>query len=326
MKTLVALCATFFFVNITAKSLREILSDNPSLSIFKSLLQQFRLFEDFSSLENVTLIAPTDQAYLDLAQWGFNLSLVESFIARALLQYHVLEGTWHSSDLSTTPKVLHTLLQPPILTNVSKGAAVKLWQEKATNTLLTESGLQVIGGIEKSDIQFDNGVLHMSNSSLVLPHNISATAELTGFPEFLSFILQTELVPCLESLRDVTVFMPSNSEFLKLKPLLGLLGPHQVKDLLLYHFLPNEVLYRSRMEGESRNYTTLQGAQINIHSDDQGAIQANGVKVIRSDIMIYGGVAHELEGILVPPSEMHKRKSSPGVGVSASYAFQILFQ
>ncbi|KAF2795493.1 FAS1 domain-containing protein, partial [Melanomma pulvis-pyrius CBS 109.77] len=284
----------------TAQSLKSILASHPALSIFQGFLEQFDLLHQFSSISNITILAPTNQAYLDLAQWGFNLSQVEPFIARALLTYHVLDGEWTSNSIPSSgmPQVVHTFLRPPILTNVSNGAAVKLYRKG--NDITSESGLQVLGGVEEADIKFENGVLHTLNSSMVLPHNISLTAELSGLTEFLEILSTAHSVTMLESSKDITVFIPHNTVLKRLGPLLRMLEPRQLSNILGYHVIPGKVLYKEMLCSGDNEFTTLHGAILNTRVDRNGTIFVNDGKMIRSDLLIYGGVAHVIDDVLVP--------------------------
>ncbi|KAL9096252.1 MAG: hypothetical protein Q9165_001775 [Trypethelium subeluteriae] len=303
-----AFCTAGFLSTAATQSLKSTLSSHPSLSILHGLLKQFDLLESFNSFSNVTLIAPTDDAYLALAKWGFNVSEVEPVIARALLTYHVLDGTYTTDSIpdSDEKQVVHSFLQPPILTNVTHGAAVKLSRSGGTGVIV-ESGLQVIGGVEEADIHFDGGIIHTLNSSMVLPHNISTTAQLGNLSEFLDAMDVADSVTSLESLKDVTVFIPHNLAFERLNPLLGLLKPSQLASILEYHAVTDKVLYHRSMAESERTLQTLQGSSVHVHTDETGEIYVNNARIVRQDLIIYGGVAHIIDDVLVPnlkePSE-----------------------
>lgn len=307
---------------VIAQSLKSTLTSHPTLSIFHDVLQQFDLLDRFNTLTNVTLLAPTNQAYLDLAQWGFNLSEVEPFIARALLTYHVLDGEWQSNSLPDkgVSKVTHSFLRPPILTNVSSGAAVKLYREE--NDMYSESGLQVVSGVEEANIIFDNGVVHTLNSSMVLPHNISVTAEIGGLTEFLDLSTAASSTDMLESLKDVTVFIPENAALKRLGPLLRMLKPSQLADILEYHVVPGAVLYKDLLDRRDIKLTTLHGAKLFTSVDRDGEIFINDGRVIRSDLIIYGGVVHIIDELLLPTFEPSSRQH---VGVSGQKPLSALF-
>ncbi|KAG8630613.1 hypothetical protein KVT40_002232 [Elsinoe batatas] len=284
----------------SAKSLESALSSNPKLSILNGLLKQFDLLDTFNSAKGVTLLAPTNAAYEALAKWGFNVSEVPAPVAVALLSYHLLDGEYPTSSIPSTglPEIAHTYLKPPVLTNVTRGAAVKLSRGDA-GEIVTESGLSVLGGSEDTDIKYEHGIIHTLNSSMVLPHNISATLALNQLTEFLTDLSDASVVYELEELKDVTYFFPINSAFKKLNPLLSLLSPGQLASILEYHAVPNKVLYHNALEGD-HEYETLNGAKLHIRSDARGNVFVNDAQVLRQDLIVYGGVAHVIDDVLIP--------------------------
>ena len=321
INTAIVVCATSFLSTTVARSLKSTVSSHPSLSILHSLLKQFDLLESFNSLSNITFIAPTDDAYRALAQWGFNVSEVEPFIARALLTYHVLDGTYTTDTISTSEEkqVVHSLLQPPILTNVTQGAAVKLSRSEGAS-IVVESGLQVIGGVEEADIHFEDGVIHTLNSSMVLPHNISTTGEIGNLSEFLNAMDAADTVTTLESLKDTTLFIPHNGAFEKLKPLLRLLKPSQLADVLGFHAVPGKVLYHESLKKGKATLKSLQGESVHVHQDDAGEIYVNHARIVRQDLIIYGGVAHIIDDVLVP--DLKASPSEPSYSPARTFRVQ----
>ncbi|KAH7094401.1 FAS1 domain-containing protein [Paraphoma chrysanthemicola] len=302
MKFLNAITPTLAFLATThASSLKSLLSHHPKLSILHSLLLQFELLEDFNELSNITLLAPTDQAYLDLANWGFNVSQVPTPVARALLSYHVLNGNFDSQTLSRKPQVIHTYLTPPVLTNVSAGAAVKL-HTSSDGTTLTESGLGVVGGVEEADLEFDSGVVHTLNSSMVLPHNITLTAGINGLTRFLELVEMAGLTEEFEALKDVTVFIPTNGALRKVSGLVSLLARRQLASVLMGHVIPNQVLYGENLV-EGGVFETMSGRNIRVRKTKEGSFEVDGVEVVKQDVILYGGVAHVIGEALASEGE-----------------------
>lgn len=286
----------------TCATLKTLLSSHTNLSTIHGLLKQFNLLDKFNDLENITVIAPTNQAYLDLAKWGFNLSEVPAPVARALLSYHVLQGEHSSKAISAEGKeVMHTILKPPFLTNVTSGAAVKLGKD-SKGKIVTESGLGVIGGVENEDLEFDGGVLHTLNASMVLPHNITLTAEINGLTKFLELMTRADMVMELEELQDVTVFVPSNDALRRVMGLLTLMNSKQLASLLKSHVIPNQVLYDNVL-GDGGRFNALDGKKVRVERTQSGALRVNGVKVVKEDVILYAGVAHVIQDVLVPGAD-----------------------
>jgi uncharacterized surface protein with fasciclin (FAS1) repeats len=284
----------------SAQSLSTLLSTHPTLSTLHSLLKQFSLLDDFNALANITVIAPTNQAYLDLANWGFNVSQIPAPVARALFQYHVLDGEWELESIIGKGRVVHTYLKPPVLTNVTAGAAVKL--SNVDGRIKTESGLGVVGGVEDLDLRFDGGVLHTLNASMVLPHNITMTAQINGLGKFLEFMDRAGLVEELEALRDITIFVPNDDALRKVD--VGKMSKGQLASLLKGHVVPNRVLY-GEVFGEKGGYKSMNGREIDVRKTAGGALTVNGIKVVKEDVILYAGVAHFIDELLVADRVEH---------------------
>lgn len=298
--------ATVTGASCYAPDLATILSKHPQLTTFASLLKRVDLFDFAASLDNVTVIAPTDQAYLDLAHWGFNMSEVPAAVARALLQYHIVDGVHVSqsiSDQNHRPVVAHTYLKPPVLTNVTDGAALKLSRDAASGKVITSSGLGVIGGTEEQDIFFDGGVIHTLNSSMVLPHNISITTAVNGLTKFLGLMSEAGVVEEFESLKDATIFIPSNRALEQVFGLMKSQPRSHLAILLRSHIVPGKVVYRKDL-AHTRSLRTLADTKLSLHHDRRGIMHVDKAKILREDIILYGGVVHVIDRVLVDVADL----------------------
>jgi uncharacterized surface protein with fasciclin (FAS1) repeats len=144
MRTSLALAACVSAVLAQAPSLTDLIASQPDLSTLGSALGSLPdLVKTLSGLSNITILAPTNSAFdLLLAQEATPESeAISSSDAQgiaAVLAYHVLNGTYVSSDFSDTPAFVNSLFKPSsegsIRTNVTDGQNVglKLDGEKAT--------------------------------------------------------------------------------------------------------------------------------------------------------------------------------------------------
>ncbi|KXT10993.1 hypothetical protein AC579_5014 [Pseudocercospora musae] len=301
-----------YTVSTGSQSLQKALDAESSASKFLSLLRQFGLLDTYTSLSNVTILAPTNQAYEDLAKWGFNVSEVPAPVAKALLSYHALHGIYMAENLvlGNEAIVVHSHLVPPMLTNVTEGAAVKLSRGQSRH-VVTESGLQVIGGTEHSDIIFDGGVIHTLNSSLVLPHNTSVTAEVNDLTGFLDAVEQAGLIPEFEGQADFTILIPHNGALHGFQQLMKLLSSEQMASILRYHVIPNEVLYQGIIPYGKSTYDTIEGSSVIVEHHGDAGLTFNEIQVVRSDLLLYGGVAHVIDGLLIPEQAFQSSSEHP---------------
>ncbi|KAK1522190.1 MFP1 protein [Colletotrichum costaricense] len=297
--SLIALAAVLLG-SASAKSLSQALISHGSLSMLHDLLKDLDLLERFQTAERSTFLAMTDDALVGLANWGLNMSTIDPALASAILEYHFLEGVFTSSDpsLKTDAQLAHSVLRPPILTNVTDGPAVKL--SIIDGSLSAESGIQKVMPINESDITYDNGVLHTIDSNLVLPHNLSETTNLGNLHKFWDLVERSKTREILEAMKDVTVFLPDDKAVRQWSSALGSLTPEQLATIVANHAIPNRVLYHSAFSAEGNEYKTLSGMKVTVSRDSRGNIFVNEAKILKEDVLIFGGVAHILDGVLVP--------------------------
>lgn len=285
-----------FATAIHAQDLRSVLHVHPSLSRLSSLLEQFDLLESLSSLNNITILAPNNAAIQDLEDFGFDFNSVEPIIVQALLTYHVLNGMFPDQSLSDSPQFLPTLLQPPLVTNVSGGAVVK--GHLNDGDVVFESGLRKRAKTIDNNIHFTDGLIHTIDSTLIFPHNISVTAAVSGMTSFLEALHTAELVSTVESLADVTVFLPSNQAFKDFRSASLTRRNDQIASTLQYHIIPSGVIYSTSLLSSS--FETLEGTNLSVTTRNNGDIYINNARIVSSDLLIYGGVGHVIDKVLLP--------------------------
>lgn len=287
-----------------AGSLRSLLSAHSSFSDLYAVLRTHNLLKALDAVENATYFAPNNDALKYLADFGLNLTTADPEIARALLLYGLIKGVHSLESIKGYGEIqlVHSALFPPLFTNVTDGQALKL---RANTTgekpsVLLETGLQVLTKVVETDIAFDHGLLHGTSTNMVLPHNISETASLGRLNEFLGLITTADLVLELESLSDVTLFIPHDEAIRKLRPVLDILSPVQLSAVVRQHAVPNHVLYDVMIGSTDQRVKTLSGGTLTIRRCSRGKIYVNDVPVVRQDVLLYGGVAHIVDDVMFP--------------------------
>ncbi|USW47935.1 Putative FAS1 domain-containing protein [Septoria linicola] len=248
----------------------------------------------------------TDKALLGLADFGINLTTADPNIARAIFRYSELHGLHASKSVRGSvhqAQAVHSTLQPPLFNNVTKGQAAKL-RGSQEHGIVLETGLGILTPVAEADIDFDNGIIHAIDSNMVLPHNISETARLskdmTLFAELLS---KSQSISTLETLSDATFFIPQDSAILALSPVLDMLTSAQLASIVKQHAVPNQVLYQNLIGETSTRLETLAGTSLQVRRGKRGEIYVDGAEVVRTDILLYGGVAHLIDQVLLPDRE-----------------------
>lgn len=108
-------------MNLTAA-----LASEPELS---NLTQTIGLFSELvaglSMTPNVTLLAPSNAAFEELMKGPMAAALNDTALIQAVLQYHVLNGTYYAANVTETPSFIPTALMNMSYTNVTGGQVVQ---------------------------------------------------------------------------------------------------------------------------------------------------------------------------------------------------------
>ena len=97
-----------------------------------------------------------------------------------------------------------------------------------------------------------------------------------------------------------TVFAPQNSAFDNVDVQSLVDNPELTRGLLNFHIVAGETLTASDLEGR-QSVTTVEGQELVIGSQD-GTLTVGGIPVAQADVEADNGVAHVIEGVLVPDS------------------------
>ncbi len=255
-----------------------------------------------------TVFAPTDEAFETLLNSSDDferLSDISQASLAALLQYHVVNGTVLSSQLSDGQTV-PTLLSGESLTIGVNGSAV------------TVNGANVV----EADVEATNGVIHVIDEILI-PEGFTlepaapdqTIAEIATATADLSILVDAlERAPDLlaaasDETADLTVFAPTNAAFASLLTTLSEAtgntydGLEDIPDYVLERVLTYHILAASKTAAElEASETTLEGSALAINASS-GVIINENVNVVgdMADIAASNGVVHVIDAVLVPP-------------------------
>merc|ERR1712161_116729 len=165
------------------------------------------------------------------------------------------------------------------------------------------------------DNEATNGVAHIIDGVLLPPApTLAPTAapkNLVGLAQsvdilstLVAAVVAGDLVETLSSAGPFTVFAPTNDAFAALPAgtLDSLLQPENkgtLVDILTYHVVSGKVL--STDLAPSQDVSTVQGDTLLIKARD-GAVTVNGRNVVTADNEATNGVAHIIDGVLLPPA------------------------
>ena len=114
----------------SSPSLVEVLQSTPEISNLTTLVSQFPGLARalINATEDLTILAPTNEVFATFLK-GPGAALVannETGLIEGLLGYHVLKGAVPSTDITTTPAFVASVVDVPALTNVTGGQVVEL--------------------------------------------------------------------------------------------------------------------------------------------------------------------------------------------------------
>lgn len=130
------------FAQSNTPNLTALVNSSDQLSTLGQILEQFPdVASTLAEATNVTVLAPTNEAFESyLEDAGLQLEDVTSGMVAALLQYHVLNGTYPSANITDSPTFINTLLMNETYTNVTDGQVVSCQMDD--DDVIITSGLK----------------------------------------------------------------------------------------------------------------------------------------------------------------------------------------
>ena len=110
--------------NETVPDLAAALNSTDELSTLQSVIPA-GVLESLAGLTNITILAPSNSAFGKIDYETLSSLTSNEGLLTALLQYHVLNGTFRSTDITNTSTFVPTALTNPMFTNVTGGQVVE---------------------------------------------------------------------------------------------------------------------------------------------------------------------------------------------------------
>ncbi|KAH8595200.1 FAS1 domain-containing protein [Bisporella sp. PMI_857] len=270
--------------NATLSSLTSLLGANPAL------------VETLSRLSNITILAPSNDAIAAFLNSSAGQAVAtDAGAVTALLTYHVLNGSFPASAFTNSSQSVPTLLTNTSFTNVTGGQVVEATLN-GTNVTIT-SGLLSKSQVVVGDVAFSGGVIHVINTVLTVPQSPSGTALAAGLTALVGAAEKVGLVSTVDSLKDVTIFAPSNEAFSAAGSAFANATNEKLTSVLSYHVIQGTVGYSSILTNSTLK--TVQGGDVTI-SILNGSVYVNSAKVIIPNVLVSNGVVHVIDGVLNP--------------------------
>ncbi|KAF2872195.1 FAS1 domain-containing protein [Massariosphaeria phaeospora] len=295
-------------------SLNATLAGNAQLSNLTSFLgMNPAIMEALSSANDITILAPTDEAFAALLETPAGMALsADPGLLAAALTYHVLNGTFMADQITDTSAFVPTLLTNETYSNVTGGQVVQAVRKE--DKVVFFSGLLQNSTVIQADVQFDGGVIHIVDIVLTLPASVLDTTAAAGLTALRGAVNATNLLEAVNA-PDITIFAPNNEAFQNI----GSALPSSTEDLskiLAYHVISGTVGYSSGLTSGA-SLQTANGANLTITIDDAGTVFVNSARVITADVLIANGVVHVIDNVLNPENASATPSASATAGAPA---------
>lgn len=284
----VAATASAQTMNLTAALLSQ-----TSLSNLTTYLGAFPQFvSQLSAQQNITLLAPSNEAFTKLQSQTGGIAFNNTGLITALFSYHVLQGAF--PEFAELPRGMPSELMPGAYANVTGGQRVVASRNATGSTFY--SGLDLKSTAASGAINFTGGVIHIIDTFLTIPLNVSTTAVDLGLSALAGAATQAGLVGELDLAHDITVFAPNNAAFAAIGSVLQKVSNSTLSSVLTYHVISG--VYYSHA-ATNTSVQTLDGANITVTVINE-TIFINSARVIIPNIPIANGVLHVIDEVLNP--------------------------
>ncbi len=119
--------AAFVAAAAAQQNLRDTLAGNEATSNLTTFLGMFPdLLNQLNEAENITILAPSNEAFSALLEGDAGEMIrSDTGMIQALLQYHVLSGTFPASSVTNMSAFIPTMLMNETYANVTDGQVVE---------------------------------------------------------------------------------------------------------------------------------------------------------------------------------------------------------
>ena len=284
----------------TESSLAETASSEPSTSEFMKLAQMAGTTGRLAADEQLTLIAPSNEAMAEMRAEIDELKRPENKAElQSFVESHVVAKRMLASDMQTGSE-----------TAVSGSVIDVEVRTDAGSAEVTVNG----AGIAKADIKARNGVLFVTHKPLWRPSAYHYVKHLPQFSILYKAIRAAGLEGALRTKEPFTLFAPTDAAFAALLAELNLSAEQLLTnkalltEVLTYHVLPQKLPARKivddatpvTVQGQAITFDVQRRAGPDVRITDAQGRQAN---VIFTNLFARNGVVHVVDKVILPQSK-----------------------
>lgn len=278
-----------------SQSLMAMIRNNDQLNDFETLVQAAGLADNLDNDGPFTVFAPTDEALANLQMLAANTNVSVTDI----LLYHIVNGVYNGQTVANR-SALTTLMGENVDIAVNAGSV----------------SLNDSAGLVTTDIQADNGTLHIIDTVLLPPENSIFTSNQGSREDSLLMVLEedgrfTTLLSLLDTAdlglnldnpaQDYTIFAPTDDAFAKLSDELMtqlMNEPQTLEAILSYHVIGDSLSINQIANDDF--IPTLEGRPLIVSTDASNNVSLNGTSIQNFNIVASNGVIHAVDTVLMP--------------------------
>ncbi|OCT47219.1 beta-Ig-H3/fasciclin [Cladophialophora carrionii] len=298
-----------------------ILKQQNDISTFIALLEQFDDLVDILNQGTFSVLIPNDQALAAFGNENPDLSN-DTDALRALLEYHIANGTHPSATFGLQPLFVPTLLTNPDYTNVTGGQVVEI--TSLDNRSAVVSGVKAVSHVVEADIFYLGGLIHIIDSVLTIPISSPATITKAGLTDLVALLNKggfltpsSPAATIVNSLADLTIFGPNSSQFSASFTGWEGLSSTDLLSILQYSISQGPVRYSSTFQSNTQ-VPTLDGISATMTEQD-GQFYVDASLITTKDYLTSNGVLQILDRPTTSiNSHIEPRGASGGLSTAAA--------
>ncbi|KAH6657523.1 FAS1 domain-containing protein [Truncatella angustata] len=294
------------------------------------------LADTLSSASNITIMAPTNQAFANVPRdipEGEAIELRNDTISiGALLANHVFKGVYPSNVITNIPTFAQTLLDDSYITarqpfsNFTGGAYNGLVKNGDDVCIL--SGEQTVSTVTKADITLGEGItIHKVDTVLAFGAPLQLFTFRSGYLAMNAALEAAQLNFALGetgadvqglNISDYTIFVPTDAAFKSIGSVLESADTETLQEVLRYHIIPNNVIFSPSLGNVT--VPSLQGTNLTFTVLPDGSAWVNNAKITFPNTILYNGIAHVIDSVL-SPGHFDRASLEPSAPASERLAF-----
>jgi uncharacterized surface protein with fasciclin (FAS1) repeats len=269
----------------TTNTIADIVATNPDFTTLKTAVAAAGLGTTLAGTGPFTVFAPTNAAFAALPAGALDALLADTQALTDVLLYHAIPGAEvNAATVVTLPRA-----------TAANGVDIKI---TVTNG---EVFLNDTVKVSVTDVEADNGIIHIIDAVLLPPPTIAGLLDGPDFALLKTAVAAAELTATLDGDTAYTVFAPTSAAIQAIgsaEQLQALLADKpRLTDLLLHHVVAGKK-YASDVT-TAQSFAMANGLTLPITAG--ATVKIGDATITRVDVYARNGVVHVIDAVLVPP-------------------------